>query len=262
MSDQANSSEIQPICSSESPVIEHKDAVDQQAIDSIIGTLDVDEVTRAIPEGSQAAVTDELDKTNISTVYHDAFLQLSKFGQWKAKDIGEGALVWPRHLGQYEEAEALLLATLTRMEENLDRADTMTTTCMASLASTYKSQGRYDVAEELLNIAVRSRSKALGAKYPETLDSLANLAAVRSNQGRWSLAEQMACSNVPIMKEVLGVEHATTLSMQNTWATVLAKQGLGRSPRNMNGRIFRLVTTFGQRISRERNFNEAEHRLL
>ena len=55
---------------------------------------------------------------------------------------------------------------------------------MASVASTYWTQGRWKEAEELEVSVMKTRKIVLGAEHPDTLFAMGNLASTYREQGR------------------------------------------------------------------------------
>jgi len=96
--------------------------------------------------------------------------------------------------GGYDEAEALLMRTLSDCERHLEADHPDTLNSMDGLAVVYESQGRYDEAVTLLQHASAGSEKRLGPDH--TLNSMRGLASLYEAQGRHDEAEVLCARDI------------------------------------------------------------------
>ncbi|KAF4473625.1 Nephrocystin-3 [Colletotrichum fructicola Nara gc5] len=96
---------------------------------------------------------------------------------------------------------------------------------MASLATTYHSQGRYDEAEKISVEVLELRRDVLGEKHPDTIWSMASLATTYHNQGRYDEAEKIKVEVLELRRDVLGEKHPDTIWSMASLAATYHSQG-------------------------------------
>ncbi|KAF9887352.1 hypothetical protein FE257_010347 [Aspergillus nanangensis] len=114
--------------------------------------------------------------------------------------------------GRYNEAEPLfveLLGTIKKMptDEGPDYFS-----CMALIASTYRSQGRWKEAESLEVEVLEKTINAFGIEHHRTTAAMDNLVLTYFKLGRWKDAQKLILQVLPIREKMLGATHPDTAS--------------------------------------------------
>ena len=128
------------------------------------------------------------------------------------------------HVGDWEEAEKLLLVQVGWRTRMFGAETPKTLASINNLACTYMNQGKWDEAEKLFVDVMNARKAKLGSD-PDTLTSMANLASTYSNQGRWDEAEKLEVDVMNASKAKLGSDHPDTLNSIGNLALTYSNQG-------------------------------------
>jgi nucleoside phosphorylase/tetratricopeptide (TPR) repeat protein len=142
--------------------------------------------------------------------------------------------------GSYNEAAVVFKNTLSVQKRKHGDMDPSTLTCMAWVASTYRSQGRWKEAEDLGVQVIKIRKQVLGPEHLSTLDSMANLAATYRSQGRWKEAEDLGVQVLKIHKQVLGPEHLSTLDSMANLAATYRNQGRWKEAEDLGVQVIKI----------------------
>jgi len=111
-----------------------------------------------------------------------------------------------------DEAKALLLDTVDRMERALDEVDWSLQRAKNRLAWLYLHNfGRHEQAEKLWTELLEVIQRRLGPDHPDAAGHMEGLVAVYMAQGRLEEAEEVAMKALEIARSAYGPEHNTTL---------------------------------------------------
>ena len=128
-------------------------------------------------------------------------------------------------IGNYHEAEKLLLKAITIRVKVLDKKHPDTAAAYNNIAVVYKNMGDYDKALEYHEKAKAIREKVLGEEHPHTATTYNNIAAVYDHMGDYDKALEYYEKSLKIKKNVLGAAHPDTATTYNNIAVVYNNMG-------------------------------------
>ena len=155
-----------------------------------------------------------------------------------AKHYGEAVKLQPRNpeylgaagnmartLGQYDEAQPLLVQALAIRQKALGPEHPDVAQSLNNLARLHRAQGQYAKAEPLYHQSLAIMKKALGPEHTDVADGLNNLSALYHAQGEYAKAEPLFRQSLAIRKKALGPEHPDVAASLNNLAAIYYAQG-------------------------------------
>ena len=127
--------------------------------------------------------------------------------------------------GKYNEAETLLLRSLSIMEKELGENHPHVATSLNNLAELYHSQGKYNEAEPFFLRSLSIYENQLGENHPDVANSLNNLAGLYRSQGKYKVAEPLCLRSLSIYENQLGENHPHVATSLNNLASIYNYQG-------------------------------------
>jgi tetratricopeptide (TPR) repeat protein len=127
--------------------------------------------------------------------------------------------------GKYNEAEPLLLRSLSIDEKVYGEDHLDVAISLNNLASLYKDQGKYNEAEPLYQRSLFILEKQLGENHPHVATSLNNLAGLYDSQGKYNEAEPLYRRSLFILEKQLGENHPQVAISLNGLANLYHNQG-------------------------------------
>jgi len=128
-------------------------------------------------------------------------------------------------LGDLEQAEPELLASLAIREQHLSTDDPSIAQSLNGLGCLYYYRSEYEEATEALRRAVAIREKVLGPEHPDLAVSLSNLANVYADQGELQQAEALVRQSLAIRTRYLGSDHPSTADSIHNLGLLRLEQG-------------------------------------
>jgi tetratricopeptide (TPR) repeat protein len=129
------------------------------------------------------------------------------------------------NLGEYVEAESVMLTDLANEEKRLGKEHQDVATSLCNLAVVYESQGKYDQAEALHIRSLAIREKILDKEHIDIAISLNNLAMVYGKQGKYEQTEPLFLRSLAIKEKVLGKYDSSLALTLNNLAVLYQQQG-------------------------------------
>lgn len=142
----------------------------------------------------------------------------------EAASLFDKAGTYLRELGQYAEAEPLLVQALAIREQHLGKQDLATAMSLSSLAGLYSYQGKHKQAEPLVKRALAICQQRLGNEHPGTAKQLHRLAILHFQQGDYELAEPLYQQALAINQQHLGANDPETTRTLNNLAVLYVEQ--------------------------------------
>jgi tetratricopeptide (TPR) repeat protein len=130
-------------------------------------------------------------------------------------------------VGDWEEAEKLLLVQVNWRATVLGAENTKVAVSMGDLGYTYVVQGRWDQAEKLFVDIISAQKAKPGSLANDlfTLITMSRLAITYRNQGRWDEAEKLEVDVMNERKAKLGSDHPQTVESMRCLALIYWYQG-------------------------------------
>jgi len=107
-------------------------------------------------------------------------------------------------MGNYEQAENLLIEVLEIVEKTLGKNHSYYATSLNNLGISYEAMGNYAKAEVLFIEALQIRAKTIGQEDPEYANTLNNLGALYRSIGNYELSEGLFIKALEIIEATLG----------------------------------------------------------
>ncbi|NJO62083.1 MAG: CHAT domain-containing protein [Richelia sp. RM2_1_2] len=127
--------------------------------------------------------------------------------------------------GLYDNAETLLLRSLTIREKALGKEHPEVGISLNNLAGLYQDKGNYDKSEAFYLRALGLREKTLGKEHPDVGLTLNDLAVLYRIQGNYALSESLQLRSLKILEKALGKEHSNTATSLDNLAVLYYLQG-------------------------------------
>jgi serine/threonine protein kinase/tetratricopeptide (TPR) repeat protein len=129
------------------------------------------------------------------------------------------------HLGNLEQAQALLEQALATRLARLGAGHPDTLASKNSLALLYQAQDKFAPAEKLFQEVVQGLAAALGADHTRTLTAQHNLATLYQSLGQYDRAEALHKEVLHKRLAQLPANHPDVLTSKNTLALLYKEQG-------------------------------------
>ncbi len=146
------------------------------------------------------------------------------YTQLEAANLFHRTGIYLREQGQYQEAEFLLLLTLSIYKQYLSADDLTIATSLSNLAGLYFYQDRYRQATSLIENALAIRKQCLGGEHPETIESLRHLALLYLRQERYEQAEPLLKQSLSVSVQESGNESPATANKISSLALLYLEQ--------------------------------------
>jgi len=130
-----------------------------------------------------------------------------------------------RNLGDYEEAESLVVEALRIREEILEPHDHQIAESLIHLAWLYDKKGSYGESEPLRQRAIEIVESVYGHDDPAVADALNDLAVLYRTMGRYGDAVPLHLKSLEIRESIFGNDSPQVAASLNNLAVVYRRQG-------------------------------------
>lgn len=138
-------------------------------------------------------------------------------------------------MGQYEQSEALLRASLAGQRRIHGDDDTHTIRAMGNFGLLLMARGKLDEAEALFRAAeeaerihreaLEKMQRVLGKEHPSTLTATNNLGSLLMNERKWDQAEPLLRRALDASRRASDDDHPDTLYAINNLAVLMRRRG-------------------------------------